>query len=93
MKPSTKENPAQEHLLLTVLGKNPKPARYTLKDREAEARLAPVALFELSLTIGSACTPQKRRSARSSHSRSKTRNQRWIDFLRSTVVLSEDVFE
>ena len=47
MKPSTKENPAREHLLLTVLGKNPKPARYTLKDREAEARLAPVALFEL----------------------------------------------
>ena len=38
---------AQEHILLTVLGTNPKPARYTLEDRHAHARLAPIALFDL----------------------------------------------
>lgn len=39
--------PTRDHLLLTVLGKNPKPARYTLENRQAEAQLAPVALLDL----------------------------------------------
>lgn len=37
----------RKHLLLTVLGTAPKPARYAMGDRRAEARLAPVALMEL----------------------------------------------
>ena len=37
----------RKHLLLTVLGRNPKPARYALGDRRIEARLAPVALMNL----------------------------------------------
>ena len=41
------EHPAREHVLLTVLGLAPRPARYVLGDREAEARLAPVALLDL----------------------------------------------
>ncbi len=41
------DGPAREHLLLTVLGKDPKPAQYTLADRRAEAQLAPIALFDL----------------------------------------------
>ena len=45
--PGTRENPTREHLLLTVLGKDPTPARYTLGEREIESRLAPLALFEL----------------------------------------------
>ncbi len=44
---SAGDDPALEHVLLTVLGKNPKSARYALGDREAEAKLAPVALFNL----------------------------------------------
>ena len=39
--------PAREHLLLTVLGTNPKPACYTLKGRQAKAQLAPIALLGL----------------------------------------------
>ena len=39
--------PAREHLLLTVLGKDPKPAQYTLEDRPSKAQLAPIALFDL----------------------------------------------
>ena len=38
---------AREHLLLTVLGIEPSATRYTLKNQEKEAVLAPVALFEL----------------------------------------------
>ena len=41
------EHPAREHVLLTVLGLAPRPARYVLGGREAEARLAPVALLDL----------------------------------------------
>ena len=41
------DGPARKHLLLTVLGKDPKPAQYTLEDRCVEARLAPIALFNL----------------------------------------------
>ena len=37
----------REHLLLTVLGTNPRAARYGLGARELEAPLAPVALLEL----------------------------------------------
>ena len=37
----------QTHTLLSVLGTNPRPARYTLSRQETEARLAPIALFEL----------------------------------------------
>ena len=47
MLPSASENPEQEHLLLTVLGNEPKRARYTLNDRVVEARLAPIALLKL----------------------------------------------
>lgn len=47
MKPGIGESRTREHLLLTVLGKAPTPAHYTLGEREIEARLAPVALFEL----------------------------------------------
>ena len=39
--------PARERLLLTVLGTNPQPARYSLGERRAEAQLAPIALFDL----------------------------------------------
>ena len=45
VKPGTRENPTLEHLLLTVLGKDPTPARYTLGGREIETQLAPVALW------------------------------------------------
>ena len=38
---------AKKHTLLTVLGMNPRRARYLLKGREAEASLAPIALMEL----------------------------------------------
>ena len=47
MKPGTREGPACKHVLLTVLGTNPTLARYTLGDGECEARLAPIALFDL----------------------------------------------
>ena len=36
-----------EHLMLTILGINPRPARYTLGNDEHESELAPVALLEL----------------------------------------------
>ena len=39
--------PTQDHLLLTVLGTNPRKARYILRNRETEATLAPVALLNL----------------------------------------------
>ena len=42
-----KERRSGDHLLLTVLGTNPKPVRYALGDRRIEARLAPVALMNL----------------------------------------------
>ena len=38
---------AGEHLLLTSLGTNPKPACYVLEGRTAEAKLAPIALLDL----------------------------------------------
>ena len=38
---------SREHMLLTVLGRNPRPACYSLGDRQAEARLAPLALLEM----------------------------------------------
>ena len=38
---------ARDHLLLTVLGTNPRTARYSLAGQEAEATLAPIALLDL----------------------------------------------
>ena len=38
---------ARDHLLLTVLGTNPRTARYSLAGRESEATLAPIALLDL----------------------------------------------
>ena len=39
--------PVREHLLLTVLGTNPREARYVLCGREIQAKLAPIALLSL----------------------------------------------
>ncbi|MFS8500139.1 MAG: TM1812 family CRISPR-associated protein, partial [Micromonosporaceae bacterium] len=39
--------PDREHILLTVLGLNPKRATYVLAGKEAEATLAPAALYSL----------------------------------------------
>ena len=49
---ATRERPTEKehrrsHVLLTVLGTNPRAARYGLGEREVEAQLAPAALFEL----------------------------------------------
>ena len=44
--PCTDDASAGEHLPLTVLGRDPKPARYVLDGRESEARLAPLALLD-----------------------------------------------
>ena len=69
MKPGTREGPARKHLLLTVLGTNPTPARYTLGDGERKARLAPVALFDLLPEedrpdrILALCTPEAKRNS------------------------------
>ena len=55
---------APARMLLTVLGTDPKPARYTLEGREAEAQLAPIALFDLLPkaqrpdTLLAVCTPE-----------------------------------
>lgn len=38
---------APEHILLTVLGTKPRPARYALADLHVDAGVAPVALFDL----------------------------------------------
>ncbi len=54
----------RSHLLLTVLGTNPRCARYKLEDREVEASLAPIALMELlpeqarPERVLALCTPQ-----------------------------------
>ena len=44
---NSKSDDTCAHLLLTVLGTKPKPARYSLGGREAEGQVAPVALFDL----------------------------------------------
>ena len=57
------------HVLLTVLGRNSRSARYTLKDREVESQLAPVALFDLLPEeerpdrILAVCTPEAKRES------------------------------
>lgn len=60
---------ARERLLLTVLGTNPQAAVYSLEGRQAEARLAPAALFDLlpetekprcALAL---CTPEAKRES------------------------------
>ena len=45
--PSANVSSEPRHLLLTVLGTNPRFTCYTLEDREAGARLAPIALLGL----------------------------------------------
>lgn len=60
---------APAHMLLTVLGTDPKPARYTLEGREAEAQLAPIALLDLLPkaerpdTLLAICTPEAERNS------------------------------
>ena len=59
--PCTEEAPAGEHLPLTVLGRDPKPARYVLDGRESEARLAPLALLpeeDRPNRVLALCTPE-----------------------------------
>lgn len=69
MKPGTREGPTRKHLLLTVLGRDPRPVRYTLGDKDSEARLAPIALFDLLPEedrpdrILALCTPEARRDS------------------------------
>ena len=69
MKPGTREGSTRKHLLLTVLGRGPTPARYTLGDGEHEARLAPIALFDLLPEedrpdrILALCTPEAKRDS------------------------------
>lgn len=41
------DGPRRDHLLLTVLGLDPKPAQYALENRRSEAQLAPIALLDL----------------------------------------------
>ena len=57
------------HLLLTVLGTNPRPTRYALGDKESEARFAPVALLNLlpdpekPSHVLALCTPEGERES------------------------------
>ena len=63
------EASVREYLLLTVLGKNPRPTRYVLEGREADARLAPLALLELlpeddrPTRVLALCTPEAKRDS------------------------------
>lgn len=58
-----------DHVLLTVLGTNPKPTRYVLGDKESEAQLAPVALLNLlpdseqPRHVLALCTPEAERKS------------------------------
>ena len=60
------DDEARKHLLLTVLGRDPKPACYALAERECEASLAPVALYDLLPKeerpgrVVALCTPEAR---------------------------------
>lgn len=60
---------ARERLLLTVLGTNPQAAIYSLEGRQAEARLAPAALFDLlpetekPHRVLALCTPKAKRES------------------------------
>lgn len=47
MELSTGTAETRTHVLLTVLGTNTNPAHYALDGRDAEAQVAPAALFEL----------------------------------------------
>ena len=59
----------RQHMLLTVLGTNPRKARYSLEKREVEAPLAPVALFRLlpdgerPELVRALCTAQARKES------------------------------
>ena len=69
MRPGTRDGPDRDHPLLTVLGRDPSLARYTLGDAESEARLAPIALFDLLPEedrpdrILALCTPEAKRES------------------------------
>ena len=58
------DRPVREHLLLTVLGTNPREARYVLEGREVRAKLAPIALLgvlpetERPDRVLALCTPE-----------------------------------
>lgn len=58
-----------EHVLLTVLGTRTESARYALDDRDTEAQIAPVALFELLPeperpdTVSALCTPKAKQKS------------------------------
>ena len=60
---------ARRHLLLTVLGKNPQSTIYALYGRQSDARLAPVALFDLLPDsqrpdrVVALCTPEAKRES------------------------------
>ena len=61
---STEGAPARDHVLLTVLGRGPRPALYTFDGKKEEAQLAPVALLKLlpptdcPRRILAICTPE-----------------------------------
>ena len=58
-----------EHVLLTVLGNNPQPTLYAFNDREWEAKIAPIALFQLLPEherpdrVLALCTPEARQAS------------------------------
>ena len=58
-----------EHVLLTVLGNNPQPTLYAFNEREWEAKIAPVALFQLLPEherpdrVLALCTPEARQAS------------------------------
>ena len=64
-----RETSVPEHLMLTVLGRNPSTARYALGGQQFEARLAPVALYHLlpprdrPVRMLALCTAQARRDS------------------------------
>lgn len=65
----TGTTPDRAHLMLTVLGRGASPTTYTLGDREAEATLAPVALFDLLADqdrpdrVLAVCTPEAKQAS------------------------------
>ena len=64
---STGRQGSTEHVLLTVLGTNSKIARYALGDRQTDADVAPIALFDLLPEserpdrVLALCTPEAKR--------------------------------
>ncbi len=66
---SVPDGPAREPVLLTVLGKRPRAARYHLEGREVESTLAPLALYDLLTQpdrpnrVVALCTPEAQRDS------------------------------